>query len=239
MGKRGRRNHQKRISKPKAVPLTDKKENIWMTKAKPGPHAADYAIPLSVLLKDVLHVAKTTKESKIILNNRLVAVDSVVRTEPKFPVGFMDVVSLSKAEKHYRMVIDWKGRLTPVEISAEDAGSKILRVMGKHIAPGAKINLTLHDGRNMHGDNHLKLGDSIVVTLPKATMSAHLKLEPGARCLIREGKHAGKLVSLNEIIPRAAGKPAEAKVKSEEGEFVTVAKYLFVVDEKFEVSKDE
>ena len=239
MGKRGIRNHQKRLSKPKAVPLTDKKGKTWTTKVMPGPHGAKAAMSLSVLLKDVLHVAKTNKESKIILNNRLVQVDGRIRTEPKFPIGFMDVISLPKAEKYYRILIDWKGRLNPVEITKEQAGSKILRVIGKHIAPGAKTNLTFHDGRNMYGDNHPKLGDSIVVDLPKIKMSAHLKLEPGAKCLIREGKHAGHLVSLTEIIPRSAGKPAEAKVSADGVELVTVAKYLFVVDEKFEVAKNE
>ena len=235
MGKRGRSNHQKRISKPKAIPLNDKKSKEWTTKTAPGPHKGSGSMPLGVLLKDVLKVAKTARESRIILNNRLVLVDGKVRTEPKFPVGFMDVVSLPKAGTQYRIVIDWKGRLKPVKIPEGSAGTKIISIMNKHIAPGAKTNFTFHDGRNMQGDNHLRTGDSIVIGLPSAKLEAHLKLEPGARCLIREGKHAGKIVRLDELIPRAGGKPAEAKVSSEDGEFVTVAKYLFVVDEKFSV----
>lgn len=233
MGRGGK--HQKRISKPKAVPITDKKANVWITKQLPGPHPKSSSMPLVVLIKDVLKLAKTAKEARTILNNRLVEVDGKIRTEEKFPVGLMDVIAFPKSEKYYRIVIDWKGRLKLVEISKDEAKTKILRVIRKHIAPGAKINLTFHDGRNMLGDNHIHRGDSVVVSLPQAELTEHLKLEPGARCLIREGKHAGTVIKLNEIIQRKAGKPAEARVSTEAEEFVTIAKYLFVVGEKFKV----
>jgi ribosomal protein S4E len=48
-----------------------------------------------------------------------------------------------------------------------------------------------------------------------------------------EGKHAGSLVKLKEIIERKGGKPNEALVQGKSDEFITVAKYLFVVDEGF------
>jgi small subunit ribosomal protein S4e len=237
MAKRGERKHQKRIAKPKAIPLTDKKASIWVTRAMPGPHPRKNALPLSVLIKDVLGLAKTTKEAKIILNNRLVLVDGKVRCEAKFPVGLMDIVSFPKAEKHFRIVVDWKGRRKPVPIKEVEAGKKFLRIVKKHIAPKSKINITTHDGRNMYSDNHIHIGDTLVTSLPKAKLENHIKLESGAKCLIIEGKHAGMLVKLNEIIARKAGKPAEANVSGESGDFITVAKYLFVVDESFEVSK--
>ena len=48
--------------------------------------------------------------------------------------------------------------------------------------------------------------------------------------MITEGKHAGTIAKLVDIIERQEGKPAEAKLDSKDGEFITVAKYLFVVD---------
>jgi ribosomal protein S4E len=90
-----------------------------------------------------------------------------------------------------------------------------------------------HDGRNLLSDNHLHVGDSVIVSLPKVVMKSHLKREKGSRCLIMEGKHAGMIVKLKEIIERKGGKPSEALVQDKAEEFVTVAKYLFVVDEAF------
>ena len=58
-----------------------------------------------------------------------------------------------------------------------------------------------------------------------------LKLEKGATCMITEGKHGGTVAKLVDIVERHEGKAAEAKLQGKEGaEFITVAKYLFVVD---------
>lgn len=227
----------KRIATPKAVPITNKKENVWIVKPMPGPHGTKKCISLGVFLRDILKVAGTLKEAKKILHSRKVLVDGVVRVSEKFPVGFMDVVSLADTNKHYRIFIDWKGRLVPVEIESKKTGDKILKVVRKHVAPGGKINLTLHDGRNMFGDNHIKVGDSLVVKLPKAEMASHLKLESGARCLISEGKHSGKVVTLREILKRRGGKRPEALVEGEKGSFETVLEYLVVIGKDFEVKK--
>jgi len=237
MAKKGEAKHQKRIAKPKAIPITDKKASTWIARTAPGPHPRKGSVPLSVLLRDVLKVARTAREARRIMVQRLVEIDGKPRTDERFPVGLMDVVGMPKAGRYYRIVVDWKGRLVPVEIKKEDAGRKILRVVRKHIAPGAKINLTFHDGRNIIGDNHVHCGDSVSVSLPKAKIEEHLKLESGSRCLIMEGKHAGTIVTLNEIIQRKSGRPAEAKVSTDKGEFITVAKYLFVDDSRFGVSQ--
>jgi small subunit ribosomal protein S4e len=223
----------KRLASPKAVPVHDRKERKWIINAMPGPHPKKHAIPLGVLLRDVLGVASTAREAKRILSGRMVEVDGRVRTDEKFPVGLMDVISFPKMETHYRMFVDRKGRLVPSQIGKEDASSKILRVVKKHTIRKGKLNLTFHDGKNSTGDNHVHVGDSVVVSLPEAKMKSHLKREKGSNCLVMEGKHAGSVVRLKEIIQRKGGKPSEALVESGGEEFITVAKYLFVVDEGF------
>ncbi len=237
MGKRGGTKHLKRIASPKAVPVQDKKKHVWITKATAGPHAKKYAIPLGVLVRDIMRFARTAKEARRILANRLVKVDGRIRVDEKFPVGLMDVVSVPKSGKHFRVTVDRKGRLLPVELKEVEAASKLLKITGKHVISGGKINLTFHDGKNMLGDNHLRVGDSVVVSLPEAKLKTHLKREIGSRCLVMEGKHAGTIVKLKEIIERKGGKPSEALVQEGKEEFVTVAKYLFVVGEDFTVSK--
>jgi small subunit ribosomal protein S4e len=223
----------KRIAAPKAIPITDKKERTWIVKTSPGPHAKKHAIQLGVLLRDVLKTATTLREVRGILSKRMLEIDGRVRTDEKFPVGLMDVVSLPKAGKHFRVMVDNKGRLVPHEIPKEEAAQKIVRVVGKHTIRGGKISLSFHDGKNLIGDNNVKVGDSLVVSLPAAKMKTLLKRDKGARCLVVEGKHAGSLVKLKEIIERKGGKPSEALVQGKGEDFITVAKYLFVVDEAF------
>ena len=43
--------------------------------------------------------------------------DGRVRKDPKFPLGFMDVFSIPKIRKQYRVLIDVKGRFVLREIS--------------------------------------------------------------------------------------------------------------------------
>jgi small subunit ribosomal protein S4e len=231
MGKRGAPKHMKRIVVPTAVPIHDKKGSEWMIKAHPGPHPREMAIPLGVLLRDILKVARTGREVRRILTNRLVRVDGSVRVDEKFPVGLMDVVSFPESKKHYRLLLDSKGRLEPTEIKDAESASKTGKVVKKHTIKKGKINVTLHDGRNLVTDNHVKVGDSVVVSLPKAELKTHLKRDKGSKCLIVEGKHAGSIVSLKEIIQRKGGKPSEALVAKGKDEFITVANYLFVVEE--------
>ncbi len=237
MGKRGSTKHMKRIAVPKAVPITNKKEYTWIKKPIAGPHSRDYCMALGVLLRDVLKIASTTREVRRILRERKVLVDGKVRVEEKFPVGMMDVISFPDAKKNYRIMIDWKGRLVPQEIDEKETGSKILKVTKKHTAPKGKITLTFHDGKNMYGDNHIKVGDSVVVKLPKPELVSHMKLESGARCLVKEGKHAGSIVKLREILRRKGGKRPEVMVEGEDGNFETVLDYLFVIGKDFEVKK--
>ena len=227
----------KRIAVPKAVPITNKKEYTWIKKPIAGPHSRDKCMALGVLLRDILKVASSIREVRRILTQRKVLVDGKVRTEEKFPVGIMDVISLPDAKKHYRLVIDWKARLIPVEIDEKEIGTKILKVTKKHTAPKGKITLTFHDGKTMYGDNHVKVGDSIVSKLPKPELVSHMKLESGARCLVNEGKHAGKVIKLREILKRKGGKRPEVMVEGEDGNFETVLDYLFVIGKDFEVKK--
>jgi small subunit ribosomal protein S4e len=237
MGKRGSTKHMKRIATPKAVPVTNRKEKVWIIKPMPGPHGTRYCISLGVLLRDVLKVASTAREVRKILYSRKVLVDGKGRTNEKFPVGMMDVVSIPDEGKHYRILVDWKGRLIPVETDAKKTGTKILKVVKKHITKGGKVSITLHDGRNMIADNNVRVGDSVIVKIPKAEMVSHLKLESGARCLVEKGKHSGKVVKLREILKRRGGKKPEVLVEDESGGFETVLDYLLVVDKDFEVKK--
>jgi len=232
MGKRGAPKHMKRIAVPKPVPIHDKKDREWMIKASPGPHPTEYSIPLGVLIRDVLKIVRTSREVGRILSSRLVRVDGTVRVDEKFPVGLMDVVSFEANDQYYRIILDSKGRLTPVELKKGDTSTKVVRVVKKHIQPKGKITLTSHDGRNIIADNHIMVGDSVVVSIPKAKIKTHIKRESGSKCLIVDGKHAGSVVSLKEIIQRKGGQASEALVSQGEREFVTVAKYLFVINDE-------
>ena len=233
MAKRGQSKHIKRIAIPKAVPLTNKKDYVWVINHSPGPHSKKHSAPLLLFIRDILGFAKTAREARNILNSRLVSIDGVIRTDPDFPVGLFDIIHFSKSDKYYQILIDNKARLLPKEIEKSD--KKLLKVVGKTTIEKGKTSVALHDGKNLFADN-VRVGDSLLLNLSNKKIEKVLKLEKGATCMITEGKHAGTTAKLVDIIERKEGKPAEAKLGSKDGEFITVAKYLFVIDDKVGVS---
>ncbi len=234
MAKRGGTKHLKRIAIERSVPITTKKSYVWITQPASGPHTKKESVPLGVLLRDVLGVAQTAKEVRGILNSRLVQVNGTVRTKSDFPVGLMDIVSFPKAGTHYQIVVGSKGRLYPKDASADALSKKLLKVVGKNTLPKGKIAVTLHDGRNIIADNNVFVGDTVIFDATKKKIQKVIKLEVGARCLVTEGKHAGSVAVVKEIIERKEGRGAEAKLETaDDGEFITIAEYLFVVDDSF------
>lgn len=229
-GKGGMR-HTKRLATPKAIALTNKKESKFIVNTTAGPHKKKQSIPLGVFIRDILKLAGNANEVKKILNTKQVFVDGKLRMDKKFPVGLMDVVSLPKANKIYRIIINKKMQLIPVE--ARESDKKIAKIVKKHVVKGGKINLTLHDGKNIIADNNVHVGDSVIISVPAQKILKVLKLEPGVACLITEGKHAGTVATFESIIERHAGAMQEAKLKHNEN-FITVAKYLMVVDSSYE-----
>ena len=106
---RGPKKHMKRLAAPKAWML-DKLGGVYATRPNSGPHALRESMPLAIFLRNRLKYALTSKEVKTILKQRLIKFDGKVRTDPKFPAGFMDVVQIDKTGENFRLIFDVKGR---------------------------------------------------------------------------------------------------------------------------------
>lgn len=231
MAKKGGTYHTKRLAIPKAIPIGEKKTKRFLLTTAPGPHQRLQSIPLAVLLRDILHVSKTASESRKILSAKEVLVDGKVRMDGKFPVGMMDSITFPKTGESYRIIVNRKGQLVPVQ--TKSASLKIGKVVHKHTVRGGKTNITLHDGRNILVDNNVRVGDSVLISVPAQKVEKLLKFEQGAKCLITKGKHAGTIATLEEILVGKEGGRHEARMKGTP-DFVTIAKYLFVVDDSYE-----
>ncbi|MBN2121452.1 30S ribosomal protein S4e [Candidatus Micrarchaeota archaeon] len=235
MAKRGRKGHTKRIAVPKAVPIHDKKARgrVWIANTNPGTHPARKSMPLVALLREVLGVAENAKEVKIILGDRKVLVDGVPRTDHRFPIGYMDIISMPAADEYYRIGVN-RGKLVLEKVEKDATGVKFLKVTGKKTVKGNKVSLSLHDGRNLLADNGVSVGDTIEFDLGGKKIGKLHKLGKGAKCMITDGKHSGASVVVEEIYPSIEGRSAEALVApagGKGGTFRTLAGYLFVMGE--------
>lgn len=230
MAKKGSSRHLKRYAAPRALKLP-RKSKVWTVKPAPGPHPSDSSVPLLVLLRDYLEVARTAREAKRILADRQVLVDGKVRCDPKFPVGLMDVVQLPTIDRSYRILFDGKGRLVPREISREEASFKLCRVIKKTIIKGNRIQLAFHDGRTLMGDfQRVKPRDVLKLSLPEGEIIEHLPFEKSSIALITGGKNVGMVGNIVDIKLTEGPQPNVVTLRAPDGTtFQAPEDYVFVI----------
>ncbi|KAF6146950.1 hypothetical protein GIB67_036669 [Kingdonia uniflora] len=86
---RGLKKHLKRLNAPKHWML-DKLGGAFAPKPSSGPHKSRECLPLILILRNRLKYALTYREVVAILMQRHIMVDGKVRTDQKYPAGFMD-----------------------------------------------------------------------------------------------------------------------------------------------------
>ncbi len=233
MAGHGKSRHLKRQNVPTVTRIA-RKGLWWVKKPIPGKHSMLMSIPLVLFLRERLSLAETSRQAKKLLTKGEILVDGVKARFLGTPVGLMDVVSIPKIGKNYRTVVSKSG-LSQVEIGDEDAGVKYCRVNGKTNL-GKKVQLNLHDSRNIlveKEEDRFKVGDTVLLSVPKQAVKGILKMEKGARCLVFKGRHAGTVAVLEEILERAGSKAAEARLNAGGTQFITLKEYLIVVDDEF------
>lgn len=227
MAKKSGTKHLKRIAMPKSFGLP-RKELTWVLNPLPGRHPKNASIPLAHAII-ALGFAKTAKEAKQVLNTRQVKIDGIVRTEPKHAVGFMDVLSIG--DKNWRVLIDTKGKIKFEQTS--NPSVKLCQVKNKTRIKGGRIQLTLHDGRNIL-DFDAKVGDTIEISIPDGKPIGKIEFKESALCFVVGGKKVGNLIKIKEIIKGSATRNEEIHGELEDGsQAITISKYVFPVKENF------
>ncbi len=221
--------HLKRMTAPKSWAIP-RKTSHWVTKPRPGPHANDESMPLMAVVRDMMKICDNSREARFIIGDRGVLVDGKIVTDYKFPVGLMDVVTVKKSNQSYRMLMDYKGRLQLVAVEPNEAAWKLARVDGKTTVRGGKVQLTLHDGRNiLLPKDQYKTGDVLKIDVPSQKIVKAIKLDKGSLAFVIGGSHPGTLQTVEKYEIRRGS--ASNLVTFKEG-FSTVKENVFVVGDK-------
>ena len=220
--------HLKRLAAPRTVRL-HRKEKKWTIKQSPGPHPLEKSIPLGIIIRDYLKLCDSYREVKRVVSSGDILVDGSIRKNHKFPCGLMDVISIPKLNKDYRILFDKNGKLTLVPISSKDAEWKLQRIENKTIIKGNKIQLNFHDGRNiLVKKDEYKTGDVLKISLKDNKISDVFKYEKGTVSMIIGGSHIGEMANILDVQVVASSKPNLAKMKGNT-EFSTLTHYIFPI----------
>ena len=222
--------HQKRISAPRSWPI-QRKEHYWTVKPRPGAHPANHSIPLLILVRDLLKLADNTKEAKRVLHESNILVNGKIRKDPKYLVGIFDIISIPKIEKHYRVLTDRKGKLTFTQIKEEDSKTKLCRINNKTVVKGGKVQLNMHDGRNVIGSNEVKTKDSVIISIPDCKIIERFAFSEGNHAMVIGGKHSGEVGKIKSIREVRSSSPNMVTIMKDDHEIETIEDYVFIVGE--------
>lgn len=190
---RGPKKHLKRLNAPKSWML-GKLGGVFAPRPSTGPHKLRESLPLVIFLRNRLKYALNYNEVKKIVMQRLVKIDNKVRTDPNYPAGFMDVISIEKTNENFRLIYDVKGRYTIHRISPEEAKYKLCKVKKLQTGPKGIPFIVTHDGRTIrYPDPNIKIHDTVRFDLDTNKILDFLKFETGNLCMITGGRNLGRI----------------------------------------------
>lgn len=219
------KNHLKRIAAPKAW-IINRKIRTFILRPNAGSHKLEFGLALGVILRDLLHLAPTISEVKKIIYDQEILIDGHRCKDHRLLVGLFDVVGIPHSKKYYRCLLDRKGRIIVADISVGESQVKPSKVINKTVLGKNKIQLNLYDGKNIVSSQKVKVGDSLLLSLPTLEIKKVMPLEPGATVFLTKGKHSGSLGILKEI------KGDQASYVSKGDVIETAKSYLFVIGGK-------
>ncbi len=230
----------KRLNAPKhwRIPRRTAK---WVVKPSPGPHPKSSSIPLLLVVRDMLKLAESYREARMIIKRGEITVDGVTRKDHKFPVGFMDVIGVPKLNSYYRVVPSTRTFLKLVSIPNGERNVKICRVNGKTTVRGGCIQLNLHDGRNIllkvknpfnPVEDIYKRLDSLEITLPDQRIVNHFPFKEGNTSLVFEGENVGKIGKIAEIKKERGGCIVKLEALDGDEFFSALAESILVIGEE-------
>lgn len=204
---------------------------------RPGPHSRKRSLPLILIIRDTLGYARTAKEATRIISNSKVKVDHIIRRDRNFPTGLMDVIHIEGIDEIFR-VLPKPGRgLSLFPIDSRESEHKLCKIVGKRIIGGGRLQISLHDGRNLtvnpkdfrKGDDEVTVGGAVQLALPSQRVERYVPLKQGSLGLVTDGKNQGMYGKIASISEGSYARPKIAKIETAGDSFETRADYVIPV----------
>ena len=184
--------HLKRSKAGKTWPI-ERKGTKYLVRTR---YRVKDSLPLTIILRDMLELAKTRKEVKKILNSGKLKVNGKVAKNEKLALILFDVVSFEN--KNLRLVFENK-KFSLEEVKGKEAEEKIAKIIGRKIMKKGKVQINLSDGRNYLFKEKTRVGDSVVINLKENKISEILLFKEKARVIITAGKHLGETGIIEKV----------------------------------------
>ena len=235
----------KRLNTPKFIQIK-RKHGKFFVKPSPGPHPSRFCLPLLHIVRDLLKIVTTYREAKKLIGQGYFMVDGKEVKDTGYPVGLMDVLSIPKIKKYYRILPDSHYGLILHEIKEDESNFKLCRISAKTTLKGGHIQLNLHDGRNIlikvsnpksPKEDIYKRMDVLKITVPEQEIVKSLEFKEGNLALIMSGKNIGQVGKITKILKRFGPNASTVSIQHNSELTETLYDYTFIIgEENYEIS---
>jgi small subunit ribosomal protein S4e len=240
MTRHGSQKVLKRLNTPAHLQIK-RKHGTFFVNPTPGPHPSRFCLPLLHIVRDLLNIVDTHKEAKKLIGLGYLKIDGKVVKNKSYPVGLMDVLSIEKMNKYYRILPDSHHGLILHEISEAESNFKLCRINNKTTIKGGHIQLNLHDGRNIlinvqdpknPKEDKYKRMDVLKISVPEQEIQKVLKFKEKNTAIIMSGKNIGQVGKIISILKKFGPKASTVSIQHNGGHTETLYSYTFIIGEE-------
>jgi len=124
----------------------------------------------------------------------MIKVDGKVRTDARFPAGFMDVIQIEKTNENFRLMYNTKGRFIVQRITPAEAKYKLCKVRGKKSAVRGVPMIYTTDGRAIrYPDPAISINDTVKIDIATGKIKSHVKFDIGNLAITTGGRNLGRV----------------------------------------------
>jgi small subunit ribosomal protein S4e len=128
------------------------------------------------------------------------------------------------------VLYDKNGKIKLISIKKDEAVWKLVRVKNKTITKGGRMQLNMHDGRNIllekGAKDNFKTGDTLKISIPDQKILGKIDFQEGHLAFLTGGSHVGFVVNIEKI---EKTRNPKANIVHFKEEFSTHEKYVFVI----------
>ena len=197
--------HLTRTKAIRLLPIPRKKTKYV---ARAASHVSN-GIPLVIAIRDMLGLAKTSKEVEYMIRNKLIKINGKEAKDVREAIKLFNVL---EADKSYKLIILPTGRF---KLEETKENSRLCKIIGKTLVKGNKAQLNLHDGTNilLNEKEKANVGDSVELDLNNKVKRI-IKIEKGKNVFVISGKSIG----LTGKIENVEGKKTKLKLNGTDKE---------------------
>lgn len=171
------------------------------------------SVPVVIAVRDMLKLAKTAKEVREMIKNKLLKLNFKHVKDYRESVRLFNIL---EADKLYELLVLPTKKFAFVPAKNKD--QRLCKVTNKTLLGKSIIQLNLHDGTNVLSKEKIKVEDSVYLD-KNNKIKSHISIEKGKKVFVFSGRYAGNMATISEISGKIVsikldGGSAEISVRS-------------------------